>query len=159
MGQSSAISINLASAAETGQLAAHLASALPDASDGMLILLKGELGSGKSTLARAMLRALGHRGTVPSPTYTLVEPYQLPGRTIYHVDLYRISDASELTFLGWDELRDGLMLVEWPERAEQLYAQADLLIELEYAADGRVAHLTGSSERGNNLATVACANY
>ncbi|MDZ7770798.1 MAG: tRNA (adenosine(37)-N6)-threonylcarbamoyltransferase complex ATPase subunit type 1 TsaE [Woeseiaceae bacterium] len=99
----------------TNALGGLLAAALPDDYRGWLVLLQGELGAGKSTLARALLTALGHDGLVPSPTYTLVEPYELPRGSVYHVDLYRISSADELHFLGFDELREGLMLVEWPK--------------------------------------------
>ena len=77
---------------------------LPQDLAGWTLLLYGELGAGKSTFARALITAAGHRGPVPSPTYTLVEPYALPGITIYHIDLYRISDEEELRYLGWKEL-------------------------------------------------------
>ncbi len=158
MGESTTVSIALPDPRVTDQLAAQLAEALPADSDGWLILLQGEVGSGKSTLARAMLHTLGHEGAVPSPTYTLVEPYKLAERTVYHVDLYRISDASELTFLGWDDLRDGLLLVEWPERVEHLADDADVLIELEYRGDGRLARLSGISERGRALVAAATSD-
>lgn len=144
--------MELGDTAATEALGRKLAALLPDDTAGWMILLKGELGAGKSTLARAMIRALGHRGTVPSPTYTLVEPYQLDGRTVYHVDLYRIADARELEFLGWQDLREGLMLIEWPERAAALAGQADLLVELRYRGAGRSAELSGLSERGRALA-------
>ena len=99
---------------------------------GMTILLEGDLGAGKSTFARGLIRALGHSGPVPSPTYTLVEPYALPAVTVYHVDLYRVSSEDELRFLGWNELDDGLRLVEWPDRAPQLAGTADIRLLLEY---------------------------
>lgn len=114
-----------------------------------MILLRGELGAGKSTLARSMLRALGHRGNVPSPTYTLVEPYQIGDTTVYHVDLFRVADASELEFLGWSDLLDGLILIEWPERVEGLMAQGDVLVDLSYSGEGRAAEIAGISERGD----------
>jgi tRNA threonylcarbamoyladenosine biosynthesis protein TsaE len=117
-----------------------------------MILLKGELGSGKSTLARALLRSLGFDGTVPSPTYTLVEPYEVGERLIYHIDLYRISGEAELPYLGWTDLRQGLMLIEWPERVPALGAQADLQLELDFAGQGRAAKLTALSERAAGLA-------
>lgn len=145
------MTLPLPSIGDTESLAARLAAALPADSAGWLVLLKGELGSGKSTLVRALLRSLGHRGAVPSPTYTLVEPYDVSGRIISHVDLYRVSNSEELTFLGWDDLRDGLIFVEWPERAPALFDAADLLIELRYAGDGREATLRACSERGRRL--------
>jgi tRNA threonylcarbamoyladenosine biosynthesis protein TsaE len=135
----------------TGQLARQLAKALPEKPRGWVVLLQGELGSGKSTLARAMLRSMGHAGPVPSPTYTLVEPYEFPNYCVYHIDLYRIADPDELEFLGWSDLADGLRLVEWPERIPGLQAVADVLIQLGYEGSGRVAELTGLSERGARL--------
>jgi tRNA threonylcarbamoyladenosine biosynthesis protein TsaE len=120
-----------------------------------MILLEGDLGSGKSTLARALLRGLGYEGTVPSPTYTLVEPYDVHGRTVYHIDLYRISSESELPFLGWTDLRDGLMLIEWPERASRLRGQADLSIRLEFEGDGRNAAITAMTDRAAGLPDAA----
>ncbi len=135
----------------TRNLGARLAAGIAGIPRGWLILLQGQLGSGKSTLARAMLRALGHNGRVPSPTYTLVEPYSFPAFTVYHIDLYRISDPEELEYLGWSDLDDGLRLVEWPERIPGLAEQADLIISLQYKGDGRAAELTGVSERGARL--------
>jgi tRNA threonylcarbamoyladenosine biosynthesis protein TsaE len=132
----------------TESFAAALAAALPADAGGWAILLKGELGAGKSTIARAMLHALGHEGAVPSPTYTLVEPYTLVNYVAYHIDLYRIESADELEFLGWSDLQDGLQLIEWPERAPQLGEVADIRVELSYEDDGRAAELTGLSVRG-----------
>jgi tRNA threonylcarbamoyladenosine biosynthesis protein TsaE len=145
------VSIQLRDTAATESLGRDIAASLPDDPSGWIVLLKGELGAGKSTLARAMIRALGHKGTVPSPTYTLVEPYELDGKTVFHVDLYRIADASELEFLGWSDLRDGLLLIEWPERAEGLDRQGDVLVELRYEGAGRAADLSGISARGGRL--------
>lgn len=141
----------LPDAAATTAFGGLLAAALPDDYRGWLILLQGELGAGKSTLARALLAALGHDGLVPSPTYTLVEPYELPRGNVYHIDLYRIASADELHFLGFDELREGLMLVEWPERVPGLVDDADLLVELRYDGDGRRADVTACSERATAL--------
>lgn len=135
----------------TESLARALAAALPADAGGWTILLQGELGAGKSTFARAMLSSLGHEGVVPSPTYTLVEPYELPAYPAYHIDLYRINSTDELEYLGWSDLQDGLKLVEWPERVPQLGKQADIGIELRYEGSGRAAELTGLSERGSNV--------
>ena len=143
--------VPLPDAAATEALGGALAQALPADSRGFCILLQGELGSGKSTLARAMLRGLGHDGAVPSPTYTLVEPYSFRDYIAYHIDLYRISDPEELEFLGWSDLEDGLRLIEWPERVPGLLKQADLLIRLTYEGSGRAAELSGLSARGNRL--------
>jgi len=101
-------------------LAAQLAAAAPPAG---ILSLEGDLGAGKSTFARAFLRSLGVTGTVRSPTYTLVEPYDIgppgsPGRVL-HLDLYRLGDPEELDYLGVrDEFDQSLLLIEWLERAQ-----------------------------------------
>lgn len=141
----------LPDAAATEDLGRRLALALPADTSGWMILLEGDLGAGKSTLARALLRGLGFAGTVPSPTYTLVEPYEIKGRVVYHVDLYRISGEGDLPFLGWTDLREGLMLIEWPERAPGLGDQADLSIALDFDGDGRQACIRLLSERASKL--------
>ncbi len=142
--------MELADEAATEKLGRDLIAVLPEDSGGWMILVQGELGAGKSTLARSMIRALGHVGNIPSPTYTLVEPYAFSSMTVYHVDLYRIADASELEFLGWSDLRDGLLLIEWPERVEGLSEQGDVLIDLSYRGDGRNAEIIGISRRGRD---------
>ena len=125
--------------------------ALPDDLAGWTVLLSGELGAGKSTFARALIRAAGHVGPIPSTTYTLVEPYSVSRGNIYHVDLYRVSGEEELRYLGWNELDDGCRLVEWPDRAPGLVAQADVALALRYETHGRAAELTGLSDRGREL--------
>lgn len=135
----------------TARLAEDFSRVLPGDTAGWTLLLEGDLGAGKSTFARALIRAMGHEGAVPSPTYTLVEPYALPGGAVYHVDLYRVSDEEELHFLGWSELEDGFRLVEWPDRAPGLAAGADLKLELSYSDEGRVARFLGLNSRGAAL--------
>jgi tRNA threonylcarbamoyladenosine biosynthesis protein TsaE len=142
--------------AATMALAGDLYAAMPDELAGWTILLRGELGAGKSTFARAFIKAAGHQGAVPSPTYTLVEPYKLAAGNIYHIDLYRISDEEELRYLGWNELDDGFRLVEWPDRAPGLRDEADLILELEYAGSSRTARINALSERG--LALIQSIN-
>jgi tRNA threonylcarbamoyladenosine biosynthesis protein TsaE len=115
------------------------------------ILLNGELGAGKSTFARAFIRAAGHHGAVPSPTYTLVEPYRLARGNIYHVDLYRVADDEELRYLGWNELDDGCRIVEWPDRAPGLLQQADFSITFRYEQEGRSVEVTALSARAAAL--------
>jgi len=143
--------VELADEQATGDLGAAIAAALPEDFAGWGILLQGDLGAGKSTLARAMLRSMGHQGRVPSPTYTLVEPYQFSEGSVYHIDLYRINGAEELEFLGWSDLSDGLKLIEWPERAPFLEREADLRVQLCYHGMGRVADIAALSERGADL--------
>ena len=137
----------------TVALATSLAAALPASTAGLTLLLKGDLGAGKSTFARALIRSLGHAGAVPSPTYTLVEPYDLPAGAVYHIDLYRVSAEEELRYLGWTELDEGFRIVEWPERAPGIAATADIVVELEYEAPGRRAEITGLSADGRRIVT------
>ena len=104
---------------------------MPEAcGDGALIFLRGELGTGKTTLVRGMLRGLGHEGVVKSPTYTLVEPYRLGERWVYHFDLYRVSDAEELEYFGAREYFDAgaLCLVEWPEQATSIFPRDHITV-------------------------------
>ncbi len=137
--------------AATVALAARFAAALPADFAGRLVLLEGELGAGKSTFARAVLRALGHRGAVPSPTYTLVEPYETAAGKVFHLDLYRISSEEELYFLGFDDLDDGLVLVEWPDRAPTLEDRGDVKISFAYHNLGRRVVLESLSDAGTAL--------
>ena len=142
----------LADEAATTAFGRELLDALPQDLAGWTLLLTGELGAGKSTLARAFIKAAGHTGAVPSPTYTLVEPYNLARGNIYHVDLYRVSGEDELRYLGWNELDDGCRIVEWPDRAPGLTGQADLAITLSYDGVGRTIEVEGLSDRGKRLA-------
>ena len=143
--------IYLEDEAATTALAQRFAPVLPESSSGLTVLLVGELGAGKSTFARGLIHAMGHKGPVPSPTYTLVEPYHLSSATVYHVDLYRVSSKEELRFLGWNELDDGLRLVEWPDRAPELANSADVRLTLSYDGAGRSAQIDGLSVRGQDL--------
>jgi len=108
---------------------------------GGVIWLRGELGAGKTTLARGFLFALGHVGPVRSPTYTLLEPYELATGPVYHLDLYRLTDPEELEYLGLRDLIEpqATFLVEWPERGGRQLLPADIEIELCYAGSARDA--------------------
>jgi tRNA threonylcarbamoyladenosine biosynthesis protein TsaE len=104
-----------------------------------IVYLRGDLGTGKTALARGILRGLGHRGAVRSPTYTLLEPYALGRLQLYHLDLYRLSAPEELEYLGLRDLLDAgsVLLVEWPERGAGALPPPDLEIRIRYAGTGR----------------------
>lgn len=114
-----------------------------------LITLTGELGAGKSVLARAIIQALGYSGRVKSPTYTLIESYQLEDTTrciqsIAHLDLYRLADPEELHYLGFEDVLDehDLVIIEWPEKGAGLIPEPQLRVHIDYApAGGRTVHL------------------
>lgn len=134
-------------------LAARCARALQAAGTWPLAIgLRGDLGSGKTTWARAMLRGLGYRGRVPSPTYTLLEQYSCDGLMVVHLDLYRLRGGDELEHLGlgdWLAESRRWLLVEWPERAPQLARSCDLLLEFSVTAtDGRAVAGRAATSRG-----------
>lgn len=146
--------------AATARFGVALAHSLPVALRGPLVLyFDGELGAGKTALIRAMLAGLGHAGRVPSPTYTLVEPYLLERHRVLHVDLYRLRDPAELDDLGLvDELaavdpqgRGSLLLAEWPGRGGDRLPAPDLLLHLRIAGDGRRVTLSPRTGAGSSL--------
>lgn len=100
----------------------------------LVIALNGELGAGKTTFVGGFLRALGVAGAVRSPTYTLIEPYEVSGRTVYHLDLYRLADPRELEMLAPRDLLEpgSVLVVEWAERAGAALPQPDLTVTLTY---------------------------
>ena len=107
-----------------------------------VIFLHGELGAGKTTFSRGFLRGRGHAGSVKSPTYTLVEPYEeMAGGPVYHLDLYRLGDARELAFLGMEDYLSagGYLLIEWPERAPNQLPAPTITLSLSASGTGRFA--------------------
>ena len=135
---------------DTEQIGARLAARVRD---GAVIHLRGQLGAGKTTLARGFLRALGHAGTVKSPTFTLVEPYAIGDLHIYHFDLYRMNDPEELEAIG---IRDycenrAICLFEWPELGGAVVPAADIDLRIEHQDRGRVIQLQGRSGHGLHI--------
>ena len=112
---------------------ARLAAA---ARGGDVITLSGPLGVGKTELARGFIAALGHRGEVPSPSFAIVQPYEDLELPVWHVDLYRIEEPSEIDELGLDSAVDAVLLVEWPERAGEAAWPDALALSLDFAQDG-----------------------
>src|SRR5690554_2544780 len=136
--------------AETETLGNKLARLVRESGQGLTVFLEGDLGMGKTTLSRGIIRGLGHKGAVKSPTYTLVEPYEDLSPPAYHFDLYRLGDPEELEYMGIRDYFNGqsLCLIEWPERGAGLLPGPDLEIHLEYQGDGRSVIVRAGSEQG-----------
>ena len=119
----------------------------------LVIWLQGDLGAGKTTFARALIHALGHEGRVKSPTYGLLELYELESLRVLHLDLYRIGDPDELEFLGLSDLLDDttILLIEWPDRGGHWLSEADFNFEFSYAGEGRELHWSARTRRAQSF--------
>lgn len=144
----------LADEEATEALAANIASRIKQQT---VIYLSGDLGAGKTSFCRGFIRSFGFDGKVKSPTYTLVEPYEISNWRIFHFDLYRLTDPEELEFMGIRDYfeTDCLCLIEWPDKGAQLLASADLEISIEFeeqgSRQGRRIMLNALSLNGQHL--------
>ena len=146
--------LSLARPADTDALGRALGRAIMAIHpESLCVYLHGELGAGKTALARGLLQGCGHVGRVPSPTYTLIEPYDCGGLQFFHMDLYRLADPGELEYLGIGELAGAgsILLVEWPERGSGDLVPADLEVFLKVKDEGRGCVLQASSAAGERL--------
>ncbi|APE28919.1 tRNA (adenosine(37)-N6)-threonylcarbamoyltransferase complex ATPase subunit type 1 TsaE [Aurantiacibacter gangjinensis] len=139
------MNIDLPDLAAMNDLGARLAAKLRA---GDVVSLSGDLGTGKTTLSRAILRALGHEGEVPSPTFTIVETYDHLAPPVVHADFYRLKSPQEAEEIGLDDYRDGaVLLAEWPDHAGGfVHEPACLQIALEIRGQGRMAVVEGGAD-------------
>jgi tRNA threonylcarbamoyladenosine biosynthesis protein TsaE len=146
----SSIEVRLASERDMLVLGARLARLCCERG---LVTLQGGLGAGKTTLVRGLLHAAGHVGAVKSPTFSLVEPYEINDCRIFHFDLYRLQDPEELEYIGIRDYLDesALCLVEWPEKAGSLLPVADINIMIRLLNEGRSVRLETFTDRGQAL--------
>ena len=142
--------IDLADADATVALGKQLAALI---SAPCVVYLIGDLGAGKTTFSRGLIQGFGYTGNVKSPTYTLVEPYELPDVSIYHFDLYRLADPQELEFIGIEEYftQSSICLVEWPDKGQGWLASADIQINIEHKNEQRSAEIVGLTAIGQKI--------
>lgn len=139
-------------------LGQHLADGLQGSG---AVFIRGDLGAGKTTLCRGLLHAMGHKGAVKSPTFTLVEPYVIDGVEVSHFDLYRLADPGELDYIGIDEYfaNEGLCLVEWPEKAAGQLPQHDLEIAIDVSGEKRNISIQAMSAAGETICDFLAQHY
>src|SRR6185503_1077550 len=141
------LELKLPNEASTLRLGEALAAG---AAPGTVLFISGDLGAGKTTLVRGLLRALGYAGRVKSPTYSLVEPYELSSLHFYHFDFYRLKNNFEWEQAGFREYFNAaaMCVVEWPERAAGLLPQPDLDLQLLFEGEARRAQAAAHTEAG-----------
>ncbi|NHC03296.1 tRNA (adenosine(37)-N6)-threonylcarbamoyltransferase complex ATPase subunit type 1 TsaE [Acinetobacter sp. 187] len=133
--------LNLNNEQDTQKLATFLGQHIAQG----VIYLIGDLGAGKTTLTRYWLQNLGHQGAVKSPTYTLVEPYKIQGKDVFHFDLYRLNDPYELELMGirdYLDIENALFLFEWPSKGGDEIPQANVVINIEKSEHDDVRQVT-----------------
>lgn len=135
------------------ELASFVAQFASGVKNGGIIFLSGELGVGKTTFVRLLLKALGYKGKVKSPTYTLVEPYEIDDLQIYHFDFYRITNPEELIYIGIHDYfqSKNLCCIEWPEKGLSVLPLADLYAHFSFKALAREIHLTAETPHGAEI--------
>ncbi len=138
--------IKLLNEHETELLGAELWRILPKK---CLVFLKGNLGAGKTTLTRAVLKAAGHKGAVKSPTYTLVEEYDISGSKVFHFDLYRVQDPEELEWIGIRDYlaQQSLCFIEWAELGKGFLPKPDIELSIEVEGEGRTISLNITNKK------------
>jgi tRNA threonylcarbamoyladenosine biosynthesis protein TsaE len=121
--------------------------------EGLMLFLSGPLGAGKTTFTRGFLRGLGYEYKVKSPTYTLVEPYEVDGRFIFHFDFYRLNDPIDLVQIGFEDylIPGAICLIEWPEKAETYLPLPDLTCNIAFNENGRVLEVMARSIKGEKI--------
>ena len=141
---------------DTDLLGLFLGKAILNQCSGGVIYLQGELGAGKTALVRALLRTCGVQGRIKSPSYALLETYKVSSLYFYHLDFYRFKNPQEWQEAGFRDLfhSNAVVLIEWPEKADGLLPQPDLLINLLYEGEGRIVNIDAYTQKG-----LACVNY
>ncbi len=151
------MNIELHSESETELFGRQLWQILPPK---CLVFLRGELGAGKTTLVRGLLRAAGHTGAVKSPTYTLVEEYDIAERKVFHFDLYRIADPEELELIGIRDYleQQSICFIEWAELGKGFLPEPDIVLNLSHSPNGRVLNLSSNSKNNESLGNLHWKN-